>query len=369
MKILVTGADGFLGRNLIAQLNNDGFSDIQKYTLNHTLEDLENFTSECDFVYHLAGVNRPKNDAEFYEGNTTLTEQLVSFLEKNKNYVPVLVSSSIQAERDNVYGDSKQKGEEIIFNYGSTNNVEVMVYRLQNLFGKWSRPNYNSVVATFCHNISRDIPIQINDKAAEMTLCYIDDVVMEFINALKNSPTKKSNFCSVPVDYTITVGELAEKITLFNENRKTLIMPSLKSQFDRDLYATYLSYLAEDNFSYRLKKNVDDRGWLAEFIKSEDNGQIFISTTKPGITRGNHWHHTKVEKFLVIQGDAVIKFRNINDNHVIEYKVSGADLEVVDIPAGYTHSITNCGEEDIITLFWACEIFDQGHPDTYYVEV
>ncbi|MFS7403587.1 NAD-dependent epimerase/dehydratase family protein [Carnobacterium maltaromaticum] len=369
MRILVTGADGFLGKNLIAQLKNEGFSNVQKYTLKHSLEDLEEFTKECDFVYHLAGVNRPKNEVEFYEGNTNLTEQLITSLEKNEKYIPVLVSSSVQAEYDNAYGDSKKKGENIIFNYSKNNNVEVMVYRLQNLFGKWSKPNYNSVVATFCYNISRGIPIKINDESSQMTLCYIDDVIKEFINALKNQPTKEGKYCRVPNEYKMTVGELAQKIKLLNENRETLVMPSLQKQFDRDLYATYLSYLDEENFSYKLKKNVDNRGWLAEFIKSKDNGQIFISTTKQGITRGNHWHHTKVEKFLVIQGTAMIKFRNINDTNVIEYQVNGKDLEVVDIPPGYTHSITNIEEEELITLFWACEIFDQGNPDTYYVEV
>ncbi|WP_421000469.1 NAD-dependent epimerase/dehydratase family protein [Carnobacterium maltaromaticum] len=254
MRILVTGADGFLGKNLIEQLKNEGFSNVQKYTLKHSLEDLEEFTKECDFVYHLAGVNRPKNEVEFYEGNTNLTEQLITSLEKNEKYIPVLVSSSVQAEYDNAYGDSKKKGENIIFNYGKNNNVEVMVYRLQNLFGKWGKPNYNSVVATFCYNISRGIPIKINDESSQMTLCYIDDVIKEFINALKNQPTKEGKYCRVPNEYKMTVGELAQKIKALNENRETLVMPSLQKQFDRDLYATYLSYLDEENFSYKLKK-------------------------------------------------------------------------------------------------------------------
>ncbi|AOA02785.1 polysaccharide biosynthesis C-terminal domain-containing protein [Carnobacterium maltaromaticum] len=369
MKILVTGADGFVGKNLIAQLNNEGFMDIQKYTLKNSLNELEEFTKECDFVYHLAGVNRPKNDDEFYTGNTTFTEQLVELLENNNNSVPILLSSSIQASQNNVYGDSKKKSEEILAEYAARNNIEVMIYRLKNLFGKWSKPNYNSVVATFCYNISRNLPIQINDSNAEMSLCYIDDVIKEFIQALKSGPTKNNDLCVVPKDYKIKVGELAEKIKKFNDNRKTLIMPSLKEQFDRDLYATFLSYLDDENFSYKLKKNTDNRGWLAEFIKSDDNGQIFISTTKPGITRGNHWHQTKVEKFLVMQGKALIKLRNINNTEVIKYEVLGENLEVVDIPAGYTHSITNIGNEDIITLFWACEIFDSNNPDTYFVEV
>ncbi|MFS7431284.1 NAD-dependent epimerase/dehydratase family protein [Carnobacterium maltaromaticum] len=369
MKILVTGANGFIAKNLISQLNNEGFENIQKYTLENSIDDLSKFCEECDFVFHLAGVNRPESESEFFEGNVTFTEKLIQLLEQNRNYVPIILSSSIQAELNNPYGKSKLQAEQSIFNYGKRNNVKAMVYRLKNVFGKWSRPNYNSVVATFCYNVSRNIPITINNEAAKMRLSYVDDVVKEFIYVMKNEPRKNGEFCIIPTEYEITVGELAIKIKAFNENRETLVMPSLKNQFDRDLYATYLSYLAEDNFSYKLKKNIDNRGWLAEFIKSEDNGQIFISTTKPGVTRGNHWHHTKVEKFLVIQGNALIKFRDINTKNVIEYVIEGENLEVIDIPAGYTHSITNIGTEDIITLFWACEIFDQNNPDTYYVEV
>lgn len=369
MKILVTGGNGFLGSNLRAQLQNEGFENVMNYTVDQSLADLDNYTKECDFVFHLAGVNRPKTEKEFYEGNTNLTEQLVKFLEKNNNLVPILLSSSVQAEQDNPYGDSKKLSEQAIFEYGQRNNVEVLVYRLKNLYGKWSRPNYNSVVATFCYNISRNLPIQLNNPEAELTLSYIDDVVQEFVRSMKNSPSREGRFCMVPQEVTLTLQALADKLVGFKENRQTLIMPSLKAKVDRNLYATYLSYLAEDDFSYQLKKNSDDRGWLAEFIKSEDNGQIFISTTKPGVTRGNHWHHTKVEKFLVIQGEAMISFRHIFSDKVIDYPVKGEDLEVVDIPAGYTHSITNTGKEDIITLFWACELFDQDNPDTYYVEV
>lgn len=369
MEILVTGSEGFIGKNLIAQLNNEGFNHIQTYTKNDTVEDLEKYLCSCDFIFHLAGVNRPKNEEEFYSGNTDVTQVLINLLEKNNRKVPILISSSIQAELDNAYGDSKKKSEQIVFDYGQNNQVDVMVYRLPNVFGKWGKPNYNSVVATFCYNISRDIPLTVNDPSSKIALCYIDDVVKEFVNALKNKPNKEELYHSIPTVYDVTVGELVEKLTAFHANRSTLVMPSLKNHFDRDLYATYLSYLEEDDFSYHLKKNVDDRGWLAEFIKSEDNGQIFISVTKENITRGNHWHHTKVEKFLVIQGEGEIKFRELNGTNVHSYKVSGEELEVVDIPPGYTHSITNIGEKDLITLFWACEIFDQENPDTYYLEV
>lgn len=369
MKILVTGSDGFLGQNLVAQLKNEGFEDILLYTKKNSLEDLQAYTAECDFIYHLAGVNRPKEINEFREGNVGLTEKLIEFLNIQNKSVPIVLSSSVQAELDNPYGNSKRSAEEVLLNYGNHTKSKIMIYRLKNLYGKWSRPNYNSVVATFCYNIARNLPIEIRDRDAQVELSYIEDVVFELVKALKSQPTFDGDYCVVPVSYTITLGDLANKIKKFSENRVNLIMPSLKEQFDRNLYATYLSYLEEDNFSYMLKKNEDERGWLAEFIKSEDNGQIFISTTKPGITRGNHWHHTKVEKFLVIKGTGVIRFRNINEDKIIEYPVSGEKLEVVDIPVGYTHSITNTGENEMMTLFWACEIFDPQHPDTYYLEV
>ena len=257
----------------------------------------------------------------------------------------------------------------MIFKYGEENGVKVLVYRLPNLFGKWSRPNYNSVVATFCYNIARDLEIQIHDPNTELTLCYIDDVVNEFISALEGKETRDGMFCKVPKTYKIKLGELAEKLYSFRRSRDTLVMPSLEDEFDRALYGTYLSYLPEDQFSYKLEKKEDNRGWLAEFIKSQSMGQIFISRTKPGITRGNHWHHTKAEKFLVIQGEAIIRFRKIDSNEIIEYRVSGEVPEVVDIPTGYTHSIENVGKEDVITIFWASEIFDPQKPDTYYLEV
>ena len=224
-------------------------------------------------------------------------------------------------------------------------------------------------VATFCHNIARDLDIQVNDPNVELNLCYIDDVLAEFLQALKGNESRMDNFCIIPVTHKIRLGEVADKLYSFKNNRGSLVMPSLEEEFDRALYSTFLSYLEEDNFSYKLKKNADNRGWLAEFIKSTSMGQIFISKTKPGITRGNHWHHTKVEKFLVIQGEAVIRFRKIDSDNVLEYKVNGEIPEVVDIPVGYTHSIENIGDEDVITLFWACEIFNPEKPDTYFAEV
>lgn len=369
MKILITGANGFVARNLIAELKNKGYKDILEFNRSTSKELLYEYTKECDFVFHLAGVNRPQNVEEFMEGNFGLTEEVLELLKKHNNKSPILITSSIQAEKDNPYGVSKKAGEDLLFKYSEERGIKSIVYRLPNLFGKWSKPNYNSVVATFCHNIARNIDVQINDADAELVLSYIDDVVTEFIRALEGNENKDGLFSYIPVTYKVKVGELANKLLSFKNNRATLVMPSLEEQFDRALYGTYLSYLEEDNFSYKLKKNVDNRGWLAEFIKSDSMGQIFISKTKPGITRGNHWHHTKVEKFLVIQGEAVIKFRKIDSDEVLNYKVDGENPEVVDIPVGYTHSITNTGTEEVITLFWACEIFNPDKPDTYFVEV
>ena len=369
MKILVTGSNGFVGKNLIAELKNKGYIDIYEFDKDTKKSLLAEYVKECEFVFHLAGINRPKNEKEFMEGNYGFTHELLELLKKHNNKAPVLITSSIQAERDNPYGISKKATEELLFAYGKETGVKVLVYRLANLFGKWCRPNYNSVVATFCHNIARDLDTQVNAPNEELILCYIDDVLVEFVAALERRETRAGKFCIVPITYKITLGDLADKLYSFGKNRETLIMPSLESNFDRALYGTFLSYLAEDNFSYKLKKNVDNRGWLAEFIKSKSMGQIFISKTKPGITRGNHWHHTKVEKFLVIQGEAVIKFRKIDSDEVIEYKVNGETPEVVDIPTGYTHSIVNIGEEDVITLFWASEIFNLDKPDTHYLEV
>lgn len=369
MKILVTGSKGFIGRNLIAELNNRGYENILEFHRESNLEMLEEHTKECDFVFHLAGINRPNDEREYMEGNYGLTLKLLNFLEKHNNKAPILLASSIQAERDNPYGKSKKAGEDLLLTYGNETGAKVLVYRLPNLFGKWCKPNYNSVVATFCHNIARGLDIQVNDPESTLSLSYIDDVLSEFINALDGKESRQGDFCYIPVTYSLTIGELAEKIYAFKRNRDTLLMPSLEGELDKALYGTYLSFLPKESFSYRLQKRQDNRGWLAEFIKSKSMGQIFVSKTQPGITRGNHWHHSKVEKFLVIQGEAVIKFRNLDSEEILDYKVNGDEPEVVDIPVGYTHSITNIGEGELITLFWACEIFDPENPDTFYLEV
>lgn len=369
MKILVTGSKGFVGKNLIAELRNRGYGDIFEYTRDTERSLLEEYTKECDFVFHLAGVNRPKEEKEFMEGNFGFTSELLDLLKKHNNKSPVLISSSIQAERDNPYGRSKKAGEDLLFNYKKETGAEVLVYRLANLFGKWSRPNYNSAVSTFCHNIARDMEIQVNDPDVDLSLSYIDDVVKEFINAMEGNPTKDKEFCIVPVVHNVKLGKVAELIKSFRDNREDLFIADMKNLFTKKLYSTYLSYLPEDKFSYGLKMNVDSRGSFTEFIKSPERGQVSINVSKPGITKGNHWHHTKNEKFLVVSGEGLIQFRDINSEEIIEYRVSGDKLEVVDIPTGYTHNIINVGDTDLVTVMWANETFDPENPDTYYLEV
>jgi len=368
MKILVTGAKGFIGKNLVAELKNRGYSDIYEYDVD-TAVPLDEYTRDCCFVYHLAGVNRPENPDDFMKGNFGFTSSLLDSLKKNSNRAPILVTSSIQAEKNNPYGLSKRAAEDLLFEYGRLNSVDILVYRLPNVFGKWSRPNYNTVVATYCHNIARDMDIQINDPDTELTLCYIDDVVDEFIRALDGNPTRESQYCVVPVTHKVKLGRLASMIREFRECRDNLAVPDMKDDFARKLYSTYLSFLPEDGFSYDLKMNCDNRGSFTEFIRTPERGQFSVNVTKPGITRGNHWHHTKHEKFLVVSGEGIIRLRKVGSDKVIEYKVNGEILQVVEIPPGYTHSIENTGDRDMVTLMWANECFDPENPDTYYMEV
>ncbi|TYS63957.1 capsular polysaccharide biosynthesis protein CapF [Bacillus infantis] len=369
MKILVTGAKGFVGRNLIAELKNRGFNDIFEFTRESEPSLLELYTKECDFVFHLAGVNRPKDEEEFLEGNFSLTSQLLDLLKKHNNKAPVLLTSSVQADKDNPYGRSKKAGEELLFNYYFETDAKVYVYRLPNLFGKWSKPNYNTVVATFCHNIARGLDIQINNPAAELNLCYIDDVLEEFLRALEGNPTIQNDFCIVPVVHNIKLGALAQLIKSFKESRTNLSIPNMKDALTKKLYSTYLSFLQVDQFSYDLKMNCDNRGSFTEFLRTPERGQVSVNVSKPGITKGNHWHHTKNEKFLVVSGEGLIRFRKIDSAEIIEYRVSGGKLQVVDIPTGYTHSIVNVGDSDLITVMWANECFNLEKPDTYFVEV
>lgn len=369
MKILVTGAKGFIGKNLIAELRNRKYNDIFEYDRDTDSSLLDGFCKEADFVFHLAGVNRPKEQSEFMEGNFGFTSNLLNSLKKHNNTCPVMISSSIQAELDNPYGESKKAGEDLLFSYGEETGSKVLVYRFPNVFGKWCRPNYNSAVATFCHNIAHDLPIKVNDPSVEMNLVYIDDVVNELIDALEGKENKSGEFCEAPVVHTITLGEIVDLIYSFKKSRENRSVPNMSDAFTKKLYSTYLSYLPEDQFSYELKMNVDQRGSFTEFIKTPDRGQVSVNISKPGITKGNHWHHTKNEKFLVVSGKGVIRFRKIDSEEVIEYFVSGDKMEVVDIPTGYTHNIENLGDTDMVTIMWANEAFDPENPDTFFLVV
>lgn len=369
MKILVTGAKGFIGKNLIAELHNRGYCDILQCDRDTDAVTLQQYTTECEFVFHLAGVNRPKAEWEFMQGNARFTDEILCLLKNNNNRAPVLLTSSIQAERDNAYGTSKKAGEELIFSYGQETGVRVFVYRLPNVFGKWCRPNYNSVIATFCHSIANGLSIQVNDPNAVMNLVYIDDVVNEFIDALENKGDCSDAFCAVSPVYTMQLGKIATLVQSFKNCRIDKSIPNMSDDFIKKLYSTYLSYLPADNFNYPLNMNIDHRGSFTEFIKTIDRGQISINISKPGVVKGNHWHHTKNEKFLVVSGHGLIRFRKIDNDDVIEYPVSGDTLEVIDIPPGYTHSIINVGNTDMVTVMWVNEIFDPEQPDTYYLEV
>lgn len=369
MKILVTGAKGFIGKNLIAELKNQNLTDILEYSKETDPHLLDQYCKEADFVFHLAGVNRPKDQSEFMDGNYGFTSTLLETLKKYGNTCPVMISSSIQAELDNPYGISKKAGEDLLFNYGIETGAKVLVYRLPNVFGKWCKPNYNSAIATFCHNVARDIPIHVNDSNVVMNLVYIDDVVEELINALNNNENSVGEFCEISTVHTISLGEIVELINSFKKSREDRSIPDMSNSFTKKLYSTYLSYLPEDQFSYDLKMNIDDRGSFTEFIKTQERGQVSVNISKPGITKGNHWHHTKNEKFLVVSGTGVIRFRKVGSDKVIEYFVSGDKLEVVDIPTGYTHNIENLGDTDMVTVMWANEFFDLERPDTYFLEV
>lgn len=370
MRILVTGAKGFIGKNLIAELKNRGYNEIYEYDLDSSINDLEYYAKNCEFVFHLAGVNRPKDIKEFDEGNFGFTSLLLENLKKYENKSPIMLSSSIQAELDNPYGKSKKAGEDLLINYGMKNDIDVYVYRFPNVFGKWCRPNYNSVIATFSYNIANNKEIIINDPNVVLNLVYIDDVVNNLIGLLNGeSSSNKNKFYQVSPIYEKKLGEIANLLYSFKESRKNKNVPNMADEFTKKLYSNYLTYLPNDGFSYDLKMNVDNRGSFTEFIKTQDRGQVSVNISKPGITKGNHWHHSKNEKFLVVSGTGVIRFRKIDEEKVYEYYVSGEKLEVVDIPPGYTHNIENLGNNDMVTIMWANESFDPDNPDTYYVEV
>lgn len=369
MRILVTGAKGFIGKNLIAELRNRKYDDIFEYDRDTESSQLDEYCREADFVFHLAGVNRPKEQTEFMEGNFGFTSDLLNSLKKHNNSCPVMISSSIQAEMNNPYGESKKAGEDLLFNYSEETGAKVLVYRFPNVFGKWCKPNYNSAVATFCHNVAHDLPIQVNDPSVVMNLVYIDDVVNELIKALEGKENKAEEFCEVPVVHTVSLGKIVDLIYSFKKSREDRSVPNMADELTKKLYSTYLSYLPKDKFSYELTMNVDQRGSFTEFIKTPDRGQVSVNISKTGITKGNHWHHTKNEKFLVVSGKGVIRFRKIDSEEIIEYFVSGDNMEVVDIPTGYTHNIENLGDTDMVTIMWANEAFDPEKPDTYFLEV
>jgi UDP-2-acetamido-2,6-beta-L-arabino-hexul-4-ose reductase len=380
MKILITGSQGFIGKNLIAELNNIVHGKIKHDTLSSDItlfeydrdtepELLDVYCKEADFVFHLAGVNRPKEQSEFMEGNFGFTSQLLDMLKKHNNTCPIMLSSSIQAELNNPYGASKKAGEDLLLAYGKQTGAKVYVYRFPNVFGKWCRPNYNSAVATFCHNIAHDLPIQVNDPNVLMTLVYIDDVIKELIHALSGKENRKGDYCEVFVEHSEKLGSIVDLIYSFKASRENLSIPNMGDEFTKKLYSTYLSYLPTNQFNYPLKMNLDNRGSFTEIIRTLDRGQFSVNISKPHITKGQHWHHTKNEKFVVVSGKGVIRFRRINSKEIIEYFVTGENIEVVDIPVGYTHNIENLGETDMVTFMWCNEVFDSEKPDTYFDKV
>jgi len=367
---LVTGSNGFIGKNLIEGLKRVEDIAIRRFDVNDDMDLLTGHLKDVDIVFHLAGVNRPQNDSEFKIGNVNLSRKIVDILEKNKRNIPIVLTSSIQADLDNPYGTSKKEAENILIEYSQKNNAKIYIYRLPNVFGKWCRPNYNSVVATFCHNIAHGIEIRISDSNKEMELVYIDDVVDEFIRLLSDKGRDTDPlYYQIDRTFKTRLGDLAKRIYQLRDIRQTLVIPDLSDDLMKCLYATYLSYLDEDDFSYKPHSREDERGELVELLKSRHFGQIFISSSHKGVVRGHHYHNTKIEKFCVIKGKAVIKFRHIFKEEILSYPVSGEKIEVVDIPPGYTHSIENTGEGEMIVLFWANQIFDPEMPDTYFEEV
>ncbi len=369
IKILITGSKGFIAKNLIAELRNRGYGELLLCNRDTTERELESYIETCDMLFHLAGVNRPVDEREYHTGNVGFTKDLVKLLQKKGKKIPVIYSSTILDTPHKLYGESKREAERLLQGYAKSSDSPLFIFRLPNVFGKWCRPNYNSFVATFCYNISHGLDIQVNDPAALVKLVYIDDIVNEMISCTEKRDAKIEIYPESSEIYQTTVGEVAEILLSFWRGREALEIPCVGKELDKKLYSTYLSYLEPEKFRYALKMNQDDRGSFTEFLHMKDFGQVSVNVAKPGITKGNHWHHTKVEKFLVVRGKASIKFRHIVTNETTELIVSGRKLEVVDIPAGYTHNITNIGTEDLVTVMWASEIFDQNRPDTYYEDV
>jgi UDP-2-acetamido-2,6-beta-L-arabino-hexul-4-ose reductase len=365
MNILITGARGFIGRNLTANLEARGDSVMTLFNVENSRADLRAGLETADIVYHLAGINRPEREEGFEIGNAGLTREICEILRELGRTPVVVMSSSIQAVLENPYGISKRHAEDALREFAARSGAQIRIFRLKNVFGKWCRPNYNSVVATFCHNIANDLPIQLSSPSREIELVYVDDVVEAFLAELP-IPGRSNGHREIP-SFTLRLGDLAGRIQSYYDMRANLLTPDFAIRFNQQLYATYLSYLPGDARRQQLEIKSDQRGALAEFIKSRTFGQIFISRTKPGVTRGNHYHNTKTEKFFVVEGEAVIRMREIGSMEVLEYRVRGEDFRVIEIPPGCTHSIENVGSRDMVTLFWASEIFDPDRPDTYYV--
>ena len=399
MNILVTGAKGFVGKNLCAQLRNIAqgkakfygdvaIENIFEYDIDSTLEQLDDYCRQADFVFNLAGVNRPQKPEEFMQGNYGFASTLLAALEKHGNKCPVMLSSSLQATligryAEGDYGKSKKAGEELFFEYGARTGSRILVYRFPNLFGKWCRPNYNSAVATFCNNIANDLPIQVNDRSTELELVYIDDLVDEMIAALKGEEhhcefdglttvlTTEGRYCAVPVSHRVTLGEIVDLLEQFRAQPSSLVMPNIpEGSFAKKLYSTYLSYLPVEKVAFPLKMNVDARGSFTEIIKSVGVGQVSINISKPGITKGEHWHNTKWEFFIVVSGHGLIQQRRVGSDEVLNFEVSGEKIEAVHMLPGYTHNIINLSEsEDLVTVMWCNECFDPSRPDTYFEPV
>lgn len=364
MKILITGANGFVGKNLVARLGERQDVEVLAFTRESTPAQLREQVGKADFIFHLAGVNRPTDPGEFVTGNAELTQTLCDLVAQAGRRIPVVYTSSTQAERDNPYGSSKRAAEEALTALAEKMGGGVHIFRLPNVFGKWCRPNYNSAVATFCHNICRDLPIQINDPSAPLTLVYVDNVVDRFL-ALLDGQDEQELFPRVDPEYTTTVGELAELIRTFKQSRQSLVTERVGTGLVRALYATYVSYLPPETFSYTVPQYGDARGVFVEMLKTPDCGQFSYFTAHPGITRGGHYHHTKTEKFLVIKGEARFGFRHIVTDEYYALETSGHKPEIVETVPGWTHDITNIGQEEMIVMLWANEIFDRENPDTY----
>ena len=369
MKVLVTGANGFIGKNLIAHLQEKDDIEILKFDIDTPFQLIEDNIDSINFIYHLAGVNRPKDNSEFFKGNTDLTKRILDLIIERKKSIPFLITSSIQAVRDNDYGKSKKLAEDEVLKYGVNNPV--YVYRLNNVFGKWCRPNYNSVVATFCNNIANNLDISISDENAELDLIYIDDIVEEFIKILytKKPSNIVENICYIKPTYKIKLGDLAKKIKSFKESMNSLYVPNTGDEFTKKLYSTYISYVPMERMVIDAVKNVDERGSFTELIKTDTAGQMSISFSKPGIIRGNHYHHTKIERFILVKGHAKITFTNIITKESYQFEVDDKNIKEVTIPVGYTHNIENIGNDEMILIIWCNENFNKDRPDTFYKEL